>query len=88
MLEKITGYTDIIEILKNKNKHIDIYVKDSAQRLLIKVENPCKANLSFDESLYGVGIRSVISTTNKYEGMYDFVAENGIFTAKISLNLI
>ena len=74
--------------LKGKNKRIDIYVKDSAQRLLIKVENPCKANLTFDENLYGVGIRSVISTTNKYEGMYDFTAEDGIFSAKISMNLI
>ncbi len=74
--------------LKNKNKHIDIYIKESAQRLLMKVENPCRTNLTFDETLYGVGIRSVISTTNKYEGMYDFVAEDGIFTAKISLNLI
>ena len=72
---------------KQKNKHIDIYIKDSAQRLLIKVENPCRANLSFDESLYGVGIRSVISTANKYEGMYDFTAEDGVFSAKVSLNL-
>ena len=74
--------------LKIKNKHIDINIKDSAQRLLIKVENPCRANLTFDETLYGVGIRSVISTTNKYEGMYDFTAEDGIFSAKISLNLM
>ena len=74
--------------LKNKNKSIDIYIKDSAQRLLIKVENPCRANLAFDETLFGVGIRSVISTTNKYEGMYDFAAEDGIFSAKISLNLV
>ena len=74
--------------LKSKNKRIDIYIKDSAQRLLIKVENPCRANLAFDETLYGVGIRSVISTTSRYEGMYDFTSENGIFTAKISLNLM
>ena len=74
--------------LKPNNRHIDIYIKDSAQRLLIKVENPCRANLTFDETLYGVGIHSVISTTKKYEGMYDFNAEDGIFSAKISLNLI
>jgi signal transduction histidine kinase len=73
---------------KIKNQHIDINIKDSAQRLLIKVENPCRANLTFDETLYGIGIRSVISTTHKYEGMYDFTAENGIFSAKISLNLM
>ena len=74
--------------LKGKDKHIDIYIKDSAQRLLIKIENSCKANLCFDETLFGVGIRSVIATTNKYEGMYDFTAEGGIFSAKISLNLM
>ena len=74
--------------LKGKSKSIDIYIKDSAQRLLIKVENPCKANLAFDETLWGVGIRSVISTTNKYEGMYDFAVDDGIFSAKISLNLM
>ena len=74
--------------LKVKDKCINIHVKDAAQRLLIKVENPCKANLTVDETLYGVGIRSVISTTNKYEGLYDFNAESGIFCAKISLNLM
>jgi hypothetical protein len=44
-------------------------------------------NLSFVESGYGVGLRSVIATTTKYEGMYDFTAEDGIFSAKTILNL-
>ena len=74
--------------LKSKNKHIDIYIKDSPQRLLVKVENPCRANLAFDETGFGVGIRSVISTANKYEGMYDFAAQDGTFSAKVSLNLM
>ena len=74
--------------LKNEDQRIDIYLKDSPQRFLIKVENPCKANLVFDETLYGVGLRSVISTVKKYEGMYDFTADDGIFSAKVSLNLI
>ena len=76
-----------LEKHKSKKKLIDILIKSNAQRLLIKVENPCKNNLTFDETLYGVGIHSVIATTNKYEGMYDFGAEDGIFSAKISLNL-
>ena len=75
------------EKLENNKNSIDISIKETAQRLLIKVENPCKENLTFDESLYGVGIRSVIATTNKYDGMYDFAAEDGIFSAKVSLNL-
>ena len=73
--------------LKKNDKRIDILIKESSQRLVIKVENPCKANLSFDESSFGVGIRSVIATTTKYEGMYDFTAEDGIFSAKTILNL-
>lgn len=72
---------------KSKEKMIDISIKGSAQRLLIKIDNPCKNNLTFDETLYGVGIRSVIATTSKYNGMYDFTAEDGIFSAKISLNI-
>ena len=72
---------------KSKEKMIDISIKGSAQRLLIKVDNACKSNLTFDETLYGVGIRSVIAITNKYEGMYDFTAEDRMFSAKISLNL-
>lgn len=73
--------------LKNKTKLIDIFIKESVQRLLVKVENPCRDNLTFDEALYGIGISSVITTTSKYDGMYDFSAEDGIFVAKISLNL-
>ena len=73
--------------LKSKECYIDIQIKDSPERLLIKIDNPCRANLTFDENLYGIGIRSVISTTSKYEGMYDFTAEDGIFSAKIILNL-
>ena len=72
---------------KGKKKRIDISIKESPQRLLVKVENPCKSNLTFDETLYGVGIRSVIATANKYAGMYDFTAEDGVFSAKISLNV-
>lgn len=73
--------------LRSDEKWIDIVIKESAQRLLIKIENSCRKKLSFDECLYGIGIRSIISTTEKYDGMYDFSAENGIFSAKISLNL-
>lgn len=73
--------------LKVQDKRIDVFIKESAQRLLIRIENPCRSNLIFDESLYGIGICSIIYITNKYEGMYDFTAENGIFSAKISINL-
>lgn len=72
---------------KRRDLPIEISVKESVQRLLIKVENPCRSGLSFEESQYGVGIHSVIAVADKYDGMYDFSAEDGIFAAKISLNL-
>ena len=73
--------------LKESNKSIDISIKENSQRLLIKVENSCNANMDFDESFYGIGIHSVISVANKYDGMYDFTAENAVFSAKVSLNI-
>ena len=51
--------------LKKNDKRINILIKESSQRLVIKVENPCRANLTFDETIYGVGIRSVIATATK-----------------------
>ena len=42
--------------------------------------------MKFNEANYGIGINSVITTTEKYEGMYDFAAEDGIFSSKVCLN--
>ena len=75
------------EKLEQKDRYIEISIKENVHRLLIKVENPCRNHQSFDENQYGVGIHSVIATTSKYDGMYDFTVEDGVFTAKISLNL-
>ena len=73
--------------LKGKSAQINITIKESTQRLLVTVENPCKEKMSFDKASYGIGINSVIATTAKYDGMYDFTAEDGIFSAKVVLNL-
>ena len=73
--------------LKGKSKTVSISIKESESRLLVKIENSCKEKMTFGESSYGIGIRSVISITDKYDGMYDFTAEDGLFSAKVSLNL-
>ena len=72
--------------IKSGEKLIDIDIREKENRLLVKIENPCKPNLKFDESSYGIGINSVIAATNKYEGMFDFSVENEKFIAKICLN--
>ena len=76
-----------VQKLESKDSCIKVFIKESARRLVIKVENPCADDFSFDETCYGVGICSVIAAANKYNGMFDFNAENGIFSAKVSLNL-
>jgi Tfp pilus assembly protein PilV len=76
-----------VQKLENKESCIKVFIKEHVCRLVIKVENPCRDDLSFDETCYGVGICSVIAAANKYNGMFDFNAENGIFSAKVSLNL-
>ena len=75
------------EPIKKHDKRIRIVVRESARRLLVQVENPCYEKLVFDESCFGVGLHSVVAAVDKYNGMYDFTAENGIFSAKVSLNL-
>ena len=72
--------------LKSKEKIIDVDIREKETRLLVKIENPCKTNLKFDEVDYGIGISSVITTTEKYEGMYDFTAQDGTFSSKVCLN--
>jgi signal transduction histidine kinase len=75
------------EKLKGGDKVIDISIKEGAQRLLIKIDNTCRDKMTFDKSSYGIGIQSVIAVANKYDGMYDFSVEDGIFSAKVTLNL-
>jgi len=72
--------------IKSKEKIIDVDIREKETRLLVKIENPCKTNLKFDEVDYGIGISSVITTTEKYEGMYDFTAQDGTFSSKVCLN--
>ena len=73
--------------LRNKEKYINITIKENMKRLVVIADNPCREKTAFDEGSYGVGIRSIISTVNKYEGMYDFSANGSLFSAKINLNL-
>ncbi len=72
---------------KEGEKYINIVIREKKKRLLINIENSCDDKLSFDETAYGVGIMSIINTIKKYDGMHDFAAFEGVFTAKISINL-
>ena len=72
---------------KGNSPYISITIKESVQRLLITVENSCESKMTFNTTQHGIGINSVIATAGKYDGMYDFSAEDGVFSAKVALNL-
>lgn len=73
--------------MKKRDKCIRVVVRENARRLLVQVENPCHEKLSFDDTNFGVGLHSVAAVVDKYNGMYDFTAKDGVFSAKVSLNL-
>ncbi len=72
---------------KEEDPFIRIMIREATERLLIRVENRCRNGLFVDESMYGIGMNSIITAAEKYEGMVDFFAEDGVFTANINLNL-
>ena len=66
---------------------VDIYHKDG--KLVIGCKNSCKKNLDFDEipdSLASIGIKSIRSTVEKYNGICRFSACDGIFTVLIIMD--
>ena len=74
---------------KKSNAFINVSIKHKSERLVLTCENSCIDDLNFLEmpsELHGIGIHSIITTAEKYNGMYNFTAQNGIFTAKIIID--
>lgn len=68
---------------------ITISVKHKADRLVIHCENACKTSMDFEEmpdELRGIGIQSIVSTTDRLGGTCRFFAKNGIFKCIVVLN--
>ena len=66
---------------------VDIYHKDG--RLVISCKNSCKRSLEFDEipkSMEGIGIKSINSAVERYNGICRFSAHDGIFTVLLILD--
>ena len=66
---------------------VDIHHKD--ERLVIKCENSCAEHLCFEEiseELCGVGIGSIVSTAERYNGTCRFTAESGTFACTVIMD--
>lgn len=78
---------------ESSKKLIKIYITEKCGKLVISISNTAKQNILFDEGIpvsksgKGIGVSSIIRSTLKYNGEYDFSASNGIFTCKILLKL-
>ena len=72
-----------------KKPVITVTVKHKSGHLVISCENTCNWFLNFEEMpehLQGIGIQSVISTAEKYNGSCRFSAANGVFRCTVIMD--
>jgi len=74
---------------KAKSPGISVSIKHKSGHLVISCENTCSQSLKFEEMpehLQGIGIHSVISTAEKYNGSCRFSASDGVFSCTIIMD--
>ena len=74
---------------KAKSPCIIVSIKHKSGHLVISCENTCSRSLKFEEMpehLQGIGIHSVISTAEKYNGSCRFSASDGVFSCTIIMD--
>ena len=67
---------------------VDIYHKDG--KFVISCKNSCKKSLEFDEipkSLESIGIKSINTAVNKYNGICRFSAHDGVFNVLLIMDV-
>ena len=71
---------------------VRIFMQNEGNILVVKIKNDCAENIKLQENedlkttkkekgIHGYGIKSVIRTTEKYGGQFEFFLEDNIFTA-------
>jgi sensor histidine kinase YesM len=74
---------------KAPNPSITVSIKHKSGHLVISCENTCISTLRFGEMpehLQGIGVHSVISTAEKYNGSCRFSAGDGIFSCTVIMD--
>ena len=74
---------------KANSPMITVSIKHKSGRLVISCENTCSQSLKFEEMpeyLQGIGIRSIISTAEKYNGSCRFSASDGVFRCTVIMD--
>jgi len=70
----------------NSNRIITVKVFDKNNKLCINITNTYAVEPIFvnntpvsDKAGHGIGVRSIISVIEKYNGVYDFFTKDGVF---------
>ncbi len=74
------------------SRKIDILCKHQNDQIYIQISNPYKGDISFVGDFpvskikdHGTGTRSIAAIADKYDGVYSFVAKDGIFKTTVIL---
>lgn len=70
---------------------ISVHIYRKEERLIFSTKNSCSSDLQFDEiplNMQGIGIKSIITSADKYNGNCHFAAQNGIFECLIIMDAI
>jgi sensor histidine kinase regulating citrate/malate metabolism len=77
----------------DEEKEITVTVRFIDNRLRVQVENTCRSDIVFDgeqpvtqKQGGGTGIKSILYTAERYDGMVGFSVKDGIFITQIVLN--
>ena len=81
---------------ENQEKFINVSTIFEDESLRIQVDNSCVKNLEFDgefpvstkEIKSGIGTKSVADIATKHNGIFEFIENDGVFTARIVLEVI
>ena len=69
--------------------YIKVSIKHKSGRLVIRCENTCIQSFNFEEMpeyLQGIGVHSVISTAEKFNGSCRFSAADGVFSCTVIMD--
>lgn len=71
---------------------IELVVYEKSGKFFLQVTNTCPPGVTFEKGLpvtrepgHGIGVRSICSIAERYNGMYSFSEKNGRFVLRVSL---
>lgn len=75
-------------------RKIRIFIRNKDRKLVLVCQNTCLPDIVFENGLPhnenrdGVGIESILYSTEKYSGDADFCIEDGMFVCRVLLNMV